>query len=176
MNDRGPATPAPARAARHRFAVATCAVAISAALTALLMIPAARAAEPPEGVLVELMPLQAVRPGMEGTARTVFEGERLEEFRVEILGVLRNAVGPEQDLILGRLRGDKVEFTGVVAGMSGSPVYIDGKLVGALSYRIGQFAKEAIAGITPIADMMRLGSGGGVGHARAADPLGRFLG
>jgi hypothetical protein len=73
---------------------------------------------------------------------------------VEILGVLKNVLGPDQDMILARLRGSKPEYTGVVAGMSGSPVYIDGKLLGALSYRIGQFSKEPIAGITPIAEML----------------------
>jgi hypothetical protein len=106
-----------------------------------------------------ILPLEEIRAGMEGTARTVFEGNALEEFRVEILGVLRNAIGPQQDLILARLRGDKVEFTGVVSGMSGSPVYVGGRLIGALSYRLGPFAKEAIAGITPIADMLKLVSG-----------------
>jgi hypothetical protein len=73
---------------------------------------------------------------------------------VEILGILRNVLGPGQDMILARLQGSKPEYTGVVAGMSGSPVYIDGKLLGALSYRIGQFSKEPIAGITPIAEML----------------------
>ncbi len=76
--------------------------------------------------------------------------------QVEILGVLRGARGPGQDLILAKLHGTKAEFTGVVDGMSGSPVYIDGKLVGALSYRIGQFTKEPIAGITPIAQMIEV--------------------
>jgi len=115
---------------------------------------------------------------MQGTARTVFEGDRLEEFGVEILGVLKNAIGPQQDLIIARLHGSKVEFTGVVSGMSGSPVYVDGKLVGALSYRIGTFAKEAIAGITPIADMLKLAgtAAGGARTAEAApDLLGPFL-
>lgn len=76
--------------------------------------------------------------------------------QVEILGVLRNALGPKQDLILGRLHGTKAEYTGVVEGMSGSPVYIGNKLVGALSYRIGQFSKEPICGITPIAQMLEV--------------------
>ena len=76
--------------------------------------------------------------------------------QVEILGVLRGARGPGQDLILARLRGDKPEYTGVVEGMSGSPVYIDGKLAGSLSYRIGQFTKEPIAGITPIEQMLEV--------------------
>jgi hypothetical protein len=105
-----------------------------------------------------MLPLEAIRPGMEGTARTVFQGETLEEFQVEILGIIENAIGPDQDMILARLHGDTVEHTGVVAGMSGSPVYVDGKLIGAVSYRIGNFAKEPIAGITPIADMLRLGA------------------
>jgi len=105
---------------------------------------------------VAIFPAADLRPGLVGVARTVFEGDRLEEFEVEILGVLKNAIGPQQDMILARLHGAKVEFTGVVAGMSGSPVYIDGRLVGALAYRIGQFAKEPIAGITPIADMLKL--------------------
>lgn len=107
---------------------------------------------------IQTLPVEAIRAGMEGTARTVFQGDRLEDFRVEILGVIENSIGPGQDLILARLHGEKVEYTGVVAGMSGSPVYIDGKLIGALSYRIGNFAKEPIAGITPIADMLRLGA------------------
>ena len=87
-------------------------------------------------------------------AYTVFEGTQPEAMDVEILGVLKNVLGPDQDMILARLHGSKPEYTGVVAGMSGSPVYIDGKLLGALSYRIGQFSKEPIAGITPIAEML----------------------
>ncbi len=75
---------------------------------------------------------------------------------VEILGTLKDAIGPGQDMILGRLHGTKPEFTGVVAGMSGSPVYIDGKLLGALSFRIGQFSKEPICGITPIGLMFEV--------------------
>lgn len=78
---------------------------------------------------------------------------------MEILGLLKNSIGPGQDLILARLHGTKAEYTGGVAGMSGSPVYIDGKLVGALSYRIGQFSKEAIAGITPIEQMLKVRDG-----------------
>jgi len=93
---------------------------------------------------------------MTATAWTVFEGTAPEPMQVEILGVLRGARGPGQDLILARLHGAKPEYTGVVAGMSGSPVYIDGKLAGALSYRIGQFTKEPIAGITPIEQMIEV--------------------
>jgi hypothetical protein len=107
---------------------------------------------------IGLYPVADIHPGLRGVARTVFEGDKLEEFEVEFLGILKNAIGPQQDMILARLHGPKVEFTGVVAGMSGSPVYVDGRLVGALSYRIGTFAKEPIAGITPIGDMIKLAS------------------
>ena len=91
---------------------------------------------------------------MHGIAYTVFEGNVPEPFGVDILGVLHNAQGPGEDMILARLTGAKAEYTGVVAGMSGSPVYIDGKLLGALAFRIGEFSKEPIAGITPIAQML----------------------
>lgn len=93
---------------------------------------------------------------MTGTAWTVFQGTTPEPMQVEILGILRGARGPGQDLILAKLHGDKPEYTGVVEGMSGSPVYIDGKLAGSLSYRIGQFTKEPIAGITPIEQMLEV--------------------
>src|SRR5205085_10278455 len=86
----------------------------------------------------------------------VFQGTEPEPMDVEVLGVLRNNNGPKGDLILVRLKGTKPEYTGVVAGMSGSPVYIDGKLAGALSFRIGQFSKEPIAGVTPIAEMLEI--------------------
>jgi hypothetical protein len=102
---------------------------------------------------------------MKGVAYTVFEGVNPEPMQVEILGVLRDALGPGQDMILARLHGDKPEYTGVVAGMSGSPVYIDGRLAGALSYRIGQFTKEPIAGITPIESMLQVRDGSGTATA-----------
>jgi len=98
-------------------------------------------------------PVDEVKPGMVGIGRTVFEGDRLEEFKVHVIGVLRNSIGPRRDLILARLEGGPLANTGVIAGMSGSPVYIDGRLVGAVSYSLGQFSKEAIAGITPIDEM-----------------------
>jgi hypothetical protein len=103
-----------------------------------------------------VMPENQVKAGMHGVAYTVFEGVKPEPIEVEILGVLRNMAGPKSDVILARLHGAKVEYTGVVAGMSGSPVYIDGKLVGAIAYRIGEFSKEPIAGITPAATMMEI--------------------
>jgi hypothetical protein len=104
----------------------------------------------------ELMPLAEIKPGMKGVAKTVFQGVVPEEMGFEVLGVLRNANGPQSDIILVKLVGKKPEFTGVVAGMSGSPAYIDGKLIGALSFRIGVFSKEPIAGITPIAEMLEI--------------------
>jgi hypothetical protein len=99
------------------------------------------------------MGLDEIRPGMVGVGHTVFQGDTLEEFRVHILGVLRDVVGPRRSLILARLEGGPLAKTGVIAGMSGSPVYVDGKLIGAVSYALGQFATEPIAGITPIAEM-----------------------
>jgi hypothetical protein len=93
---------------------------------------------------------------MRGYALTVFQGVKPESMDVEVLGVLKNMNGPKGDIILVRLHGEKAEYTGVVAGMSGSPVYFDGKLAGALAFRIGEFSKEPIAGVTPIADMLEI--------------------
>ena len=101
-------------------------------------------------------PLSEVHRGLKATAWTVFEGTDPEPMDVEILGVLRGGRGPGQDMILARLSGAKPEYTGVVEGMSGSPVYVGDKLLGSLSYRIGQFSKDPIAGITPIEQMIGL--------------------
>jgi hypothetical protein len=101
-------------------------------------------------------PLSEVRRGMTATAWTVFTGSKPEPMEVEILGVLRGARGPGHDMILVQLHGAKPEYTGVVAGMSGSPVYIGNRLLGSLSYRIGQFSKDPIAGITPIEQMLEV--------------------
>jgi len=109
--------------------------------------------------VTRFFPLSEVKRGMRGVAYTVFEGVNPEPMEVEILGVLKDSLGPGQDMILARLHGVKPEYTGVVAGMSGSPVYIDGRLAGALSYRIGQFSKEPIAGITPIESMLQVRDG-----------------
>jgi hypothetical protein len=100
------------------------------------------------------MPVEDVKPGMVGIGRTVFAGDRIEEFKVNVIGVLRNVTAPQRDLILARLEGGPLATTGVIQGMSGSPVYIDGKLVGAVSYALGSFPKEPLAGITPIAEMI----------------------
>src|SRR5688572_12129067 len=120
--------------------VALLAVALSAASAAASAAP------------VEVLKLEDVRPGMVGVGRTVFEGSRIDEFRVEIIGVLEN-VSPQQSMILARLEGGPLANTGVIAGMSGSPVYIDGKLVGAVAYGF-PFSKETIAGITPIGELI----------------------
>jgi SpoIVB peptidase S55 len=103
--------------------------------------------------VASLMPVEEIRPGMVGVGRTVFEGAELKEFKAEIIGVLRNVQGPKRDLILARLSGADLAESGVAQGMSGSPVYIGGRLIGAVSYSIGSFPKEPIAGITPIAEM-----------------------
>jgi hypothetical protein len=102
---------------------------------------------------LETLSLDDLRPGMTGIGRTVFEGSRIDEFKVTILGILENALGAKQSLIIARLEGGPLENTGVIAGMSGSPVFIDGKLVGAVSYSF-PFAKETIGGITPIGSMI----------------------
>jgi hypothetical protein len=102
----------------------------------------------------ETLPLSQVRPGMQGYAYTIFAGDQVERFDLEVIGVLDNFLGPRQSIILVQLKGPKVEHTGVVAGMSGSPVYLDGKLAGALSLKLGVFTKEPIAGVTPIQDVL----------------------
>jgi hypothetical protein len=101
----------------------------------------------------DVLPLSEVRPGMKGTGRTVFEGSRIDEFKVEVLGVLENALGPKQSVILARLEGGPLARTGVIAGMSGSPVFVEGRLLGAVAYSF-PFGKEPIAGITPIGEMI----------------------
>ena len=102
----------------------------------------------------DILPLSEVHPGMQGYAYTIFAGDQIEKFDLEVLGIMPNFLGPKQSIILVQLKGPKVEHTGVVAGMSGSPVYLDGKLAGALSLKLGIFTKEPIAGVTPIADVL----------------------
>ena len=99
-------------------------------------------------------PVSDIKPGMIGTGVTVFEGSRREPFTAQIIGVLENVMGPQRRLILARLEGGPLANTGVIAGMSGSPVFIDGRLVGAVAYSLGQFSREPIAGITPIDEMI----------------------
>jgi len=106
----------------------------------------------------DTMPLSQVRKGMRGYGLTVFEGSKLEKFDVEIIGVLNN-IGPNQNLILARIDAPEVKRAGVIAGMSGSPIFIDGKVIGALAYS-WQFAKEPVAGVTPIEEMLKIAEAG----------------
>jgi SpoIVB peptidase S55 len=107
----------------------------------------------------ETMPFSQVKAGMKGYGLTVFEGSKVEKFDVEIIGVLNN-IGPGQDLILARVDSPVIRRAGVLAGMSGSPIFIDGKVIGALAYA-WQFAKEPVAGITPIDEMLRIAQASG---------------
>src|SRR5262249_2776114 len=124
-----------------------CLVVISVAATAVLSRPAVLS-----GAAAQ-MPIGDVRPGMVGIGHTVFDATHVEEFKAHIIGVLENVIGTHRNLILAKLEGGPLANTGVIAGMSGSPVFIDGRLVGAVSYALGAFSKEPIAGITPIAEM-----------------------
>src|SRR5437016_3297757 len=102
----------------------------------------------------KIMPVDEVRQGMKGFGKTVFQGTTIEQFDVEVLGVLKN-FAPKQDMILVRLSGGPLERTGVIAGMSGSPVFIDGKLLGAVAFAF-PFSTEPIAGIQPIQQLLGL--------------------
>ncbi len=116
-----------------------------------------------------LFPLEDLRPGMKGTARTVFSGTEPEEFGVEILGVLPGFPGARQSAIIARLTGPNVAKTGVFGGMSGSPVYIDNRLVGAIAFSF-PFSKEPIAGITPIKQMIDIFEKGSNQTTRPKEP------
>ena len=120
-------------------------LAASFALAALALIPLPAA--------TQRMPVDEIEAGMQGTGVTVFDGTTREQFDVHVLGVLTNVLGPRRSLIVARLEGGPLARTGVIQGMSGSPVYIDDRLVGAVSYALGSFSREAIAGITPIEEM-----------------------
>jgi len=123
----------------------------TALAAAALAITAYAAPRPP----ISFMPVSEIRPGMTGVGRTVFAGTERSEFKARILGVLRNVMAPKRDLILARLEGGPLAETGVLEGMSGSPVYIDGKLLGAIGYGWPNM-RQAIGGITPIADMLEV--------------------
>lgn len=140
-----------------------CRLILLAALVVSLLGPALFAADP------VIFPLSQVQPGMKGEAYTIFAGDQIEKFDLVVIGVMPNFLAPKESIILVQLLGAKVEHTGVVAGMSGSPVYIDGKLVGALSLKLGQFSKEPLAGVTPIENILSLPKGPGTpGTMRAA--------
>lgn len=110
---------------------------------------------PPKAGKVEILRLQDVKPGMQATAWTVFQGSTPEPVPIEIIGLWRNAMGPRQHVIMAKM-GGKAQRTGVAGGMSGSPVYIDGKLIGAVALRLSQFSPDAICGITPIESMLEI--------------------
>ena len=125
---------------------------------AATVLPAAAAEAPParpKSGKVEIMPLSEVKQGMKGTAWTVFQGTEPEAVPVEIVGISKNMWGPRQDIILGKM-GGKAARTNVAKGMSGSPVYINGKLIGAVSLGLSQFSPDAICGITPIELMLEI--------------------
>jgi len=132
---------------------------IAAFVTLLIALTAAAAS-------AETMPLSQVKKGMKGYGLTVFDGNRIEKFDVEILGVLNNT-GPSQDLILAKVDSPIVQRAGVIAGMSGSPIFIDGKVIGALAFA-WQFAKEPVAGITPIEEMLKIADNGTSGSSLPA--------
>src|SRR5215472_10097796 len=144
------------------------AVAAFSFLFSLIAVAGDTPAEAPK--TTQTIPVSQIHTGMRGVAYTVFEGTKPEPMDVEVLGVPKNMNGPKGDIILVRMHGTKVEYTGVVAGMSGSPVYFDGKL----AFRIGEFSKEPIAGVTPIADMLEINefdkSPGGITDAANSAP------
>jgi hypothetical protein len=136
-----------------------------AALFVCLIAPVLFAADP------EIFPLSQVQPGMKGEAYTIFAGDQIEKFDLVVIGVMPNFLAPRESIILVQLLGPKVEHTGVVAGMSGSPVYFEGKLAGALSLKLGQFNKEPLAGVTPIENILSLPKGQpGAMRAETASP------
>ena len=131
----------------RRFALAVAVLAM--VCFAVSSLPAAPATNLPATI-----PISQIKPGMQGIAYTIYEGDQVEPINLVVLGVMENALGPKQDVILVKLLGPKADEAGVVAGMSGSPVYFDGKLAGALSLKLGMFTKDAIGGVTPIANML----------------------
>ena len=132
----------------------------------------AAASSLPAQQTTEILRLNEIKPGMKGVAYTIFAGDTIEPFELEVIGVLPNLLGPKQSIILVVLKGAKVEHTGVVAGMSGSPVYIEGKLAGALSLKFGIFTKEPLAGVTPIESVMEAGAGSAPGREEKSNAEG----
>lgn len=125
----------------------------SAALALLALTAIPLAAQVPDA---PVLPLADVKAGMKGEVWTVFKGSRPESFGVEVTGLVENALGPGKNLIVCELTDPRVQNMGAVAGMSGSPLYIDGRLVGVLSYQIQRFETVRYAGFTPIADMLEV--------------------
>src|SRR5712671_2875960 len=122
---------------------------------AATVIPLSAAEAPPKAGPVQIMKSSELKPGMKGTAWTVFAGTEAEPIPIEIIGLWKNAWGPKQDVIIGKM-GGKAERTNVAGGMSGSPVYVDGKLIGAVALRMTSFSPDAICGITPIELMLEI--------------------
>src|ERR1700693_6080197 len=143
----------PARIKRGTLFLTSCKLLCLAGLLLSLLAPARFAADP------EIFPLSQIQPGMKGEAYTIFAGDQIEKFDLVVIGVMPNFLAPKESIILVQLVGPKVEHTGVVAGMSGSPVYFEGKLAGALSLKLGQFSKEPLAGVTPIENILSLPKG-----------------
>ncbi len=141
------------RAVSQAHLFPSCKRILLAALFVFLLAPGLFAADP------EIFPLSKVQPGMKGEAYTIFAGDQIEKFDLVVIGVMPNFLAPKESIILVQLLGPKVEHTGVVAGMSGSPVYFEGKLAGALSLKLGQFSKEPLAGVTPIENILSLPKG-----------------
>jgi hypothetical protein len=144
--------PAWMRSLNHRNLLRLLLFAATALVLGAIGAPAARAATDQPAII----PLDQIKPGMRGVAYTIFAGDKIEPFDIEVVGILPNLMGPKQSIILVQLHGEKAEHTGVVAGMSGSPVYIDGKLAGALSLKFGVFVKEPLGGVTPIEDILSI--------------------
>ncbi len=141
----------------------------------LLAAPPARAVPFKDGYPVttkkQIFPLEELQVGTRGVGYTVFVGHEVRPFQVEVLGLLEGMLGPHRPIILARLTGPEIEATGVIAGMSGSPVFVGDRLLGAVSYRFGSFTKEAIAGITPIQSMLEIYEGGLDGRGPAKSPI-----
>src|SRR6516165_19939 len=131
------------------------AVLIGIAASALTIFAADAPVNRPQAGKVQILPLKEIRPGMKATAWTVFQGTEPEPVPVEIIGRWKNQWGPNQDVIVGKMGGKAIR-TNVAGGMSGSPVYIDGKLIGAIALRLSLFSPDAICGITPIEQMLEI--------------------
>lgn len=139
-------------------------VLFAAALLLLNLAPSAAAQS-----ATAVMPVEEVRAGMRGIVRTTFSGTDITEVPAVVIGVLPDILGPKADLIIVKLEGDRLDFQGIAGGMSGSPFYIDGKLVGALAYRLGDFPKEPVGGVTPIREMLNTQHGGRGGPVMIMD-------
>ncbi|HYV86624.1 MAG TPA: SpoIVB peptidase S55 domain-containing protein [Patescibacteria group bacterium] len=137
-----------------------------AAAASIAAATAAPPAVPAPATPQDILPFSEIKAGMTGVGRTVFSGTKIEDFQVEVIGTLEN-IAPHRNLILARLSGGPLAGTGVLAGMSGSPVYFNGRLAGAVAYSWG-FAREPIAGVVPIQEMLSVESHEAASAPRAA--------